>query len=117
MKHYRRRRWFVFFPLFMVTALLLFGYFVMLLWNAILVPVTSVGVLTFWQGVGLLILARILVGGFSGRGWRRRQMHGAWREKWMNMSDEERERFRGRWKAHFSFGPEEHGNTAEPSQE
>ncbi len=41
------------------------GYVVMVLWNAIMPEVTGVRPVSFWQAVGLLALARLLVGGFS----------------------------------------------------
>ncbi len=47
---------------------LVFGYFVMLLWNGVLPHVTAAGAISYWQAVGLLVLARILVGGLKGHG-------------------------------------------------
>lgn len=44
---------------------LLFGYVTMLLWNAILPQITSLPALSFWQAVGILLLARLLAGRFS----------------------------------------------------
>ena len=57
-------------PLFIIiaaAAIGLFGWLVMTLWNITLVPATGASVITFWQGLGLLVLSRILVGGFGGR--------------------------------------------------
>jgi hypothetical protein len=45
-----------------------FGYFVMLLWNGVLPQVTAARSISYWQAVGLLLLARILVGGLKGHG-------------------------------------------------
>jgi hypothetical protein len=45
-----------------------FGYFVMLLWNGVLPHVTAARPISYWQAVGLLLLARILVGGLKGHG-------------------------------------------------
>lgn len=89
-------------PLFMIlglAAVVLFGWIVMLLWNAVLVPAAGASLITFWQALGLLVLSRILVGGFGGGGRHRgRRM----REKWMHMTPEEREKFqsycRQRWR-------------------
>ena len=85
------------------AAVLLFGALVMWLWNNILPAVLGVGALTYWQAVGLLVLCRILFGGFRGGrpgggrpGWSHRGPE--WREKWMNMSDEERAKFRAEWR-------------------
>ncbi len=61
-----------------------FGYLVMLLWNAVLPAVSAVHHITYWQSVGLLLLARILVGGFGrhghGHGHGSRQRREAWRD-------------------------------------
>lgn len=61
---------------------LFFGYFVMLLWNAVLPELIAVHSIGYWQSVGLLLLARILVGGIGshGSGHGHRQRREAWRE-------------------------------------
>jgi len=77
-----------------VAAVALFGFIVMWLWNWLAPAVFGGHTITFWQALGLLILARILVGGLGGghgddkRG-RRRTM-----EQWEQMTPEEREAFR-----------------------
>jgi hypothetical protein len=60
----------------------LFGAIVMWLWNGLMPVIFHLGVITYWQAVGLAILGRLLFGGFHhghpGRGhhnfgpWRRR---------------------------------------------
>ena len=88
------------FPLFFM----LMGYVVMLLWNNTLAEITPLQRINFWQAVGLLLLCRILFGGFrfngpKGRGGGPNHPKAQqWREKWMDMSDEERERFKSEWK-------------------
>ena len=62
--NYRRRGRFFFFPLIPIAAALLFGFVVMLLWNAILPQVVNAAPLSYWQAVGLLVLSRILFGSF-----------------------------------------------------
>lgn len=98
-----RPKKFVLFPLFAFAALLLGGLVVMLLWNAILPKVTTAGALSYWQAVGLLLLSRILFGNWGGKpGGRPSRKHlarkRAWREKWMNMSEEERAQFKEKWR-------------------
>lgn len=44
---------------------LVFGYVVMLLWNWLMPEIFSLGMITFWQAVGLVLLARLLFGGFK----------------------------------------------------
>jgi fatty acid desaturase len=95
----RFRKWMIFAPFVFAGAVLLFGWIVMLLWNAILVPVLQVGVLSFWQGVGLLVLTRILFGGLGDHDSKKRDgLNSKFKQKWMNMSDEERSKFREEWK-------------------
>ena len=64
------------------------------LWNALIPSLFAGPVLGFWQAVGLLVLCRILLGGFRGHGrhhgWRQR----AWGGRWHSMTPEERDRFR-----------------------
>jgi hypothetical protein len=88
-------------PLFVVLgigAVALFGWIVMSLWNAALVPATGAAVISFWQAMGLLVLSRILVGGFGGGG-KSRGSH--MRNKWAQMTPQEKEQFkaycRKRW--------------------
>jgi hypothetical protein len=60
-----------------ITALaLLFGYVVMLLWNWLIPAIFGLGIISFWQAVGIMILAKLLFGGFgggSGRSGRRKK--------------------------------------------
>jgi hypothetical protein len=77
-----------------VAAVALFGFIVMYLWNWLAPAVFGGRTITFSQALGLLILARILVGGLGGghgddKKGRRRMM-----EQWEEMTPEEREAFR-----------------------
>jgi Ca2+/H+ antiporter, TMEM165/GDT1 family len=93
-----RFKW-IFPAVIIFPALILFvSWIVMLLWNAILPAVIHVEPVNFLQALGILILSRILVGGFRffSRPWHRQSS--AMREKWMNMSAEEKEKFREEWK-------------------
>lgn len=75
----------------------LLGAVVMYLWNWVMPPIfPGVAEIGFWRALGLLVLCRILFGGFRGR-------HGGWREKrrlmrarWQAMTPEERERCHAR---------------------
>jgi hypothetical protein len=44
----------------------LFGYVVMLLWNWLMPELFGLKEIVFWQAVGVIILAKLLFGGFSG---------------------------------------------------
>lgn len=64
---------------------LAFGWIVMALWNHLLPDLVGARPVSFWQSVGLILLARILVGGLphghGHRPGRRHRMRGhAWRD-------------------------------------
>lgn len=81
-------------------ALALFGWLVMYLWNAVLVPATGAGLVTYWQAIGILVLSRILVGGFGG-GNKRHDSDWYWKRKWMRMTPDEKAQFREKWRQRF----------------
>jgi Ca2+/H+ antiporter, TMEM165/GDT1 family len=84
-----------------IAAVLAFGLVVMGLWNAILPAVIGVKAITFAQALGILVLSKILFGGFGGGG-RRWRGGPAWKEKmkqrWANMTPEEKEKFKAGWR-------------------
>ena len=90
-----RRRWrprYLLYALLALGVFLAMGWLVQWLWNAILPQVAAVGPLRYWQALGLLLLSRILFGGWRGRRAHRGGVH--WNGKWQHMSEEERERYR-----------------------
>jgi hypothetical protein len=93
---YSKRTW-LFFPLLFVAIGLLLGAVVMWLWNAIIPEVTGWKSLTYSQALGLLVLCRILFGGFRGGGRHFGRHKNVRRERWLSLSDEERARFRAQW--------------------
>lgn len=92
----RKGFWFMI-PVLVIGGVLLMGGVVMMLWNAILVPVLHAGMLTFWQALGLFALSRILFGGFKGGPWGG-QRGGPWKEKWRSLSEEEKMEMKQAWK-------------------
>ena len=90
----------IFAPLAIAAAIFLFGSVVMLLWNALLPSIFGIGTITFWQALGILILAKILFGGFSG-GHSHLNSHSLhkkdWHRKWMHLSPEQREKMKAEW--------------------
>jgi len=87
------------------------GLAVKTLWNALLPDITGVSAITFWQALGLLLLCRILSGGF-GRGpagWGHagggafgdQDFRNSWRrkmtERWKKMTPEQRTKMRQHW--------------------
>lgn len=77
--------------------LLVFGGTVMLLWNNILVQVLHVSVITFKQALGILVLSKILFGGFRGAHWSRHRWKEKMQQRWDKMTPEEREKFKDEW--------------------
>ncbi len=86
-------------PLLVLAAAAALGWLVMLLWNAV-IPAVFIGSrsIDYWHAVGLLVLSRILFGGFRGHGGSRRHRH--WR-RWEAMTAEEREQFRESFSARY----------------
>jgi hypothetical protein len=110
--HNKSKKLLLFAPLGILgIALFIFlgGWIVMSLWNALLPPLFGLSAISFWQALGILLLCRILFGGFgmSGRrGSHSRSRHASDRiadrvaervsERLENMTPEERERLRQR---------------------
>ena len=109
------------FALFAVLFIGVSSFLIMTLWNW-LVPALFAGarLITFWQALGILILSKILFGGF--RGWHGH--HGHWRrrmmERWEQMTPEEREKFRKGMEMHcgnFSMGEPKSANLKDQQSE
>jgi len=107
-----KKRWIWLAPL-AILALLAFialgGEIVKLLWNWLLPPLFGWRLITFWQGLGILALCRILFGGWGGHGAPRsgirRRMKERMAERWEHMTPEERERFRESMRGRCGFDP------------
>lgn len=101
---------FLFFGLMGIAALFGFSAIVMLLWNAILPSLLHVGLIGYWQAMGLLVLSKILFGSMGPGGGRRRRHCGGppahLREKFMNMSEEEKAAFKEHWQKQWGKVPE-----------
>lgn len=79
---------------FVVIAGAVLGFITMELWNALLPQIFGWSRITFWQSVGLLVLSKILFGGFHRGSDHRGQWKHRMKERWERMSPEEREKFR-----------------------
>ena len=92
-----------------ILAMLLFivigGEVVMKLWNWLLPPLFGWRQITFWQGLGLLALCRILFGGLGMHGSGRSNFRRRMRDRCEHVTPEERERFRQRMRERFGVGP------------
>lgn len=92
-----RKNWFFFVPAAIVgIAIFTFigGSLVQALWNWLMPELFGLRQVTFWQGIGLLALCRILFGGM-GRGMHRSHQRRA----------EDKERFRAAVRKRFGFDP------------
>lgn len=95
-------------PLGIIAFLGLFSAAVYGLWNGVLVEVIGVKTITYWQALGILVLSKILFGGFPGRGgcggpgaWRARMMA----KRWESLSPEQREQMRDEMRRRFGDWP------------
>ena len=68
------------------------GLIVFLLWNALVPSIFHLREISFFEGLGLLVLCRILFGGFHG--WGSRMRKARWARGWKSLTPEDRERFR-----------------------
>lgn len=103
--NWKRRKFFKGF--FMLLFLFILPFIIMGLWNAILPEVLHATTITYWQALGLFILSRILFGGFrcggpvrNGRG---KFGRASIKEKFMNMTEEEKIAFKQRWKERCGY--------------
>ena len=99
------------FVLFAAMFVTVCGFVVMSLWNWLMPALFGWHLINFWQAVGILVLSKILFGGFRGHPgrhlyWRRRML-----ERWEQMTPDEREKFRHGMRGRCgAFGP----SAAEP---
>ena len=87
------------FLIFALIAAVLFGFVVMGLWNWLMPAIFGLKAISYLQALGLVILSWILFGGLRGRPhlhWRHRIA-----EHWMNMTPEERDKFRQQMREHW----------------
>lgn len=99
----RRKGFFIIIPIVLVFGL---TAIVMWLWNATLVgTISGISAISYWQAMGLLVLSKILFGGFPGKGGRGGGRHCRKRpgqEGAEHLSPEEREQFKMMWKERFN---------------
>jgi hypothetical protein len=97
MKKVFRFRFFLAIVMF-IAMIAVFSVAGMFLWNVLMPEIFGLPALNYWQAAGMVVLARILFGGLRPGRWPhggRGRFHdgNAMREKWMNMSEEERVEF------------------------
>lgn len=78
---------------------------VMWLWNLLLPEILGVKAISFWQAMGILVLSKILFGGFRGGGGKfRRFKERHCERKTDGMSDEEKEKLKEIWRKKCGTG-------------
>ena len=127
----RREKMFLIAPLAIVgiaAFIFLGGWIVMSLWNWLLPALFGWHLLTFWQALGILLLCRILFGGWTsrhgggrGRSELRRRIVGRMADqvgdRWTRMTPEERELFRQRVRERCGFDPASSEGAGQPRAE
>jgi hypothetical protein len=81
---------------------LLFGYVVVWLWNWLMPELFGLKLITFWQAVGLVILARIIFGGFKHTAHDRKRDKSSTRRRFIRNHP-----FDKRWKYYGDYWKEE----------
>ena len=120
---YRRNKWIFFVaPLALAAFIAIGGEVVLHLWNWLAPALFGWRQINFWQALGLLVLCRILFGGWGGhgRGHDRDKLRGKYNrlrdERWAQLTPEEREKFRQNLRSRrcgpFGAPPSETNNPA-----
>ncbi|HXB22004.1 MAG TPA: hypothetical protein VNV88_11515 [Candidatus Solibacter sp.] len=105
-----RRNWIVRalrMALFIVVACAVLGFIVMHLWNWLMPEISGWHAISFWQALGLLLLSKLLFGGFRGGWGHSRHWRKGMRERWEQMTPEQREELRKNVQARcgYFWGP------------
>ncbi len=110
---------FLFYGLFILLFMGLFGFVVQYLWNWIMPDLFGLPMLTYWKALGLLILSKIFFSGFGRKGHHnpgRRSWKRKFRQKWENMTEEDREKYRNCWRPSKDEISKESQNISEENQ-
>ena len=95
-----------------VLALTVFGFVTMELWNWLMPAIFGLKAIGFGQAIGLVVLSKILLGGFRGPWAGRNRWKERMAERWVQMTPEERERFQAGMRGRCGWGRHD-----EPMQE
>src|SRR5271156_5278605 len=87
--------------IFVILGAVVFGFLVKFLWNALIPPIFGWHTITWLQALGLLLLSKILFGGFHRHaGGGRNHWKNRMKERWEHMTPEEREKFKQGMRCH-----------------
>ena len=97
------------FVLMAVAGIAVAGLVVMALWNWLMPAIFGMHTITYWQAFGLLVLSKIIFGGFRGGRGRgcgsRREWRDRMTERWDTLSPEAREKAREAMRQHWCGEP------------
>jgi hypothetical protein len=117
---YRNRKvWIGKFVIFGLAMVIVLGLVTQFLWNFIMPEIFGLPLITFWQGIAMFALAKLIFGfgGSGGRGkwggYRNHQWKREWAEKYSKLSPEDRERFKQKLKDKWCSWEE---NPAKPAE-
>lgn len=88
-------------------ALTVFGFVTEHLWNWLMPSIFGLKTISFAQALGLVVLSKVLLGGFHKHGGGHKGWKNGMQDRWARMTPEERERFREgmRGRRGFTWGP------------
>jgi len=95
--------------IFIPGLLFLAAWVFMLIWNVLMPELLGLPGISFWQGVGLIVLARFLFGNFCGKKRCKCKCRGG--KKWEKQMEEEH------FREHFDKHRSENSADGEPSSE
>lgn len=101
MRHKRKFKKILLMILIIPIVIIAFVFIVMNLWNWLIPDLFNGPVLSFWQAFGLIILSKILFGGFRGgksHKHHRGECDSGWKKRFKEMSPEERIAFKEKWR-------------------
>ncbi len=109
-KHKMRRKsaaeivgWVILGIIAVVGLAILFGFIIMWLWNWLMPDLFGIATITYWQAIGIFLLAKILFGGCGGGGGKK---HSSSKDSKMGCEKGSKSDF-SRWKYYDKFWEEE----------
>lgn len=108
-KHKMRRKsageivgWVILAAMGILALGILFGFIIMWLWNWLMPTLFGLTTITYWQAVGLFILAKILIGGCGGS-HRRSKAHRRYKERFKERCREDAKGEFYKWRYYDKF--------------
>jgi hypothetical protein len=90
-----------------VLIAFLFGFAVQYLWNWIMPSIFSLREITYWEGFGIFILAKLFFGGHHGFKQHGHKFKKKMHKRYCGCNDDENEKGWGKWKYYNKYWKEE----------